>query len=176
MKHVMLDLETVSLANNAALLSIGACEFTSGKVDRVFHVKMDWTTCLINGLDVDEATIDWWDTQDPEVKKSAFSGTMTCDQALHLFTLWLESIKGGEEVCIWGNGACSDNIWIKSAYASCNKTVPWSHRNDRCYRTAVAMLRPEESVQPTIAHDALCDAIAQAETLTRVLQLRGIPL
>lgn len=176
MIHVMVDLETISLANNAALLSIGAIVFDEEHTWQEFYVKIDSLSCVKLGLHKDSATLDWWEQQDSNARKEAFSGTEQLAIVLVQFTEWLDNLKTfqGEPVTIWGNGVAADNIWLKSAYAACGFAVPWSYKHDRCYRTMMAMLDYQDAwVQPDIAHHALSDAKAQAETL--ILAMERIP-
>ena len=178
MIHVMVDLETVSLENNAALLSMGACIFDKHKVLETYYEKISLDSCIERGLHVSSDTIGWWATQDESVRAEAFSGTKELCNVLQGFTYWLTKNKSyiEEPVAMWGNGAVADNVWLKSAFTACHLEAPWDYKRDRCYRTAVAMLSPMEWVQPTVRHMPLDDAIAQAKTLIGALKLRGLPL
>ena len=47
MKHIMLDLETMSTASNAAIVAIGAVEFEpeTGKLGREFYCNVSLASC-----------------------------------------------------------------------------------------------------------------------------------
>ena len=81
------------------------------------------------------------------------------------------------DTAVWGNGATFDNVIIRSAFKAVGLPVPWSFRNDKCYRT-VANLLPKER-QPALersgtAHNALDDAITQAVHLQKVYKEIGL--
>lgn len=167
MNNVMVDLETLSLSNNPVVLSIGAVKFDANGIDEeVFYERISRESCIGLGLVEDANTRAWWEQQDPEVYAEALSGTRSLKEVLEEFTEWL-----GEDPKVWGNGACADNIWLKSAYQHCNLPVPWKFWNDRCYRTVMALHPQIDRFKPKIPHHALYDAIAQAETLGHVLTL-----
>ena len=60
MKHIMVDIETLSTAVNAAVLSIGAVEFDpmSGKIEREFYHELDLSEQANRHIDVN--TMQWW--------------------------------------------------------------------------------------------------------------------
>lgn len=164
MNNVMVDLETLGVCNNPVILSIGAVKFDSAGLGEEFYREIAVQSCERVGLVKDQSTLDWWATQDPSLYAEATSGQQSLESVLTEFTAWLS-----EGCNIWGNGACSDNIWLKSAYSACGIPVPWGHWNDRCYRTVLALFPKTERVWPKVPHHALSDAIAQALTLISVL-------
>lgn len=164
MNNVMVDLETLGVSNNPVILSIGAVKFDGAGLGEEFYREIAVQSCEEAGLVKDQSTLDWWATQDPELYTKAIGGQQTLESVLLEFSAWL-----GEECNIWGNGACSDNIWLKSAYDACGLVKPWGHWNDRCYRTVLALFPETKKVLPKIPHHALSDAVAQALTLTRML-------
>lgn len=161
----MVDLETLSLSNNPVVLSIGAVKFDANGIDEeVFYERISRESCVGLGLVEDANTRAWWEQQDPEVYAEALSGTRSLKEVLEEFTEWL-----GEDPKVWGNGACADNVWLKSAYAACDLGVPWKFWNDRCYRTVLALFPNATKIRPMVAHNALEDAEAQAKTLRSIL-------
>ena len=164
MNNVMVDLETLGVSNNPVILSIGAVKFDSTGLGEEFYREIAVQSCEEAGLVKDQSTLDWWTTQDPELYAKAISGQQSLESVLLEFSAWL-----GEACNIWGNGACSDNIWLKSAYAACGVELPWKHWNDRCYRTVLALFPKTWRVTPKIPHHALSDAVAHALTLISIL-------
>lgn len=164
-ENCMLDLETVSLANNPGLLSIGACMFNNTEILRVFYMTVDLESCLSVGLDQSKLTMDWWQSQPDDVRKEAFSGGTPLRIALMKFKKWY-----GKNVPIWSHGAVNDTVWLDSAYKACDMSVPWFYRNVNCYRTMINQFPPDVWVYPEIAHNALEDAIAQAKTLQGIIR------
>jgi 3' exoribonuclease, RNase T-like len=182
MKHIMLDLETLGTGNTAAIVAIGACEFdlhgegVEPTPRHQLYVPITPESAIKAGLVVDGSTIRWWLQQSDAARKSTFP-----DDALDLHTAcsylcgFVEQY--GKDVAVWGNGATFDNVIIRSAFKAVGLPVPWSFRNDKCYRTAVNLLpeaRRPEFVRSGTAHNALDDAITQAIHLQKCIKELGI--
>jgi len=189
MKHIMLDLETMGNGSNAAIVAIGAVEFNlPGRVREhwqakpgEFYQKVDLESSVKAGMQIDTSTLLWWLKQSDEARKSTFEGdTVSLTVALRNFARWVDQIDNGglgANCAIWGNGATFDNVIIRSAFKAVGLPVPWSFRNDKCYRT-VANLLPKER-QPVFersgtSHNALDDAVTQALHLQKVYKELGL--
>lgn len=188
MKHIMLDLETMGNGNNAAIVAIGACEFNlPGRIrehweakPREFYQKVNLESSVKAGMQIDTSTILWWMQQSDEARKSTFQGdTMPLGDACHQFAGFVNNVSGHieKDVAIWGNGATFDNVIIRSAFKAVGLPVPWSFRNDKCYRTVINLLPKDR--QPVFersgtAHNALDDAITQALHLQKVWKELGL--
>lgn len=177
MQHVMLDLETLSSANDAAVVAIGACLFDpygDGFTDK-FYCPVDVESAMTHGS-VAGSTLKWWLKQSDAVRQQTFpeSGALELPAALAWFSAWLRN--KGTNVAVWGNGATFDNVVIRSAYAAVKLPVPWSFRNDKCYRTVINL--PGAEAVPFVrsgeAHNALDDAITQALHLQKVMAALGL--
>lgn len=175
--HIMLDLETMSLAPNAAIISIGAVEFTlgeNGRIVREFKMNVDLSSSAYHGLHIDPNTVKWWMSQSEEAKKSTFTDTCDLAEAIGCFTQWIDDGRQlGEEVYVWGNGAAADNVWIDSAYKAVCYDKPWRHTNDRCFRTVKSLYPKIEISDEAIAHDSLCDARWQARYLIELFGVKN---
>lgn len=165
----MVDLETMSLAKDAAIVSIGAVRFdlaTGFMADRFYRV-VNLKSSQRAGGKIDAETVMWWLEQSTEARK-ALTGDdgVLIETALIEFSAWCRqaSFDG-----LWGNGAAFDNVVLDGAYKRLSKTSPWTHKQDRCYRTIKALFKhvPEEQMKGT-AHNALDDARHQAEHLCKI--------
>ena len=58
-KHIMLDLETMGLDPNAAIISIGAVHFTKDELLEEFYTAVSLKSCVDLGLTMTQSTIDW---------------------------------------------------------------------------------------------------------------------
>lgn len=159
MKNVMVDLETLSSSNRAMIVSIGAIEFdlNTGELGSVYYtnVKPD------DRFEISGQTVMWWLGQSKEAQSRLLDGVQhPIDFVLRDFAKWYP--KGA---ALWGNGATFDNVILRHAYNVCGITPPWHYRDDRCFRTAKAMLPQVMWPEHGVAHDALADAIAQAKYL-----------
>lgn len=167
--HAMIDLETLSTAHNAVVLSIGACIFDDDHkpVTEKFYANLEIDTQLALSRNVSQSTFMWW-LQQTEAARDAIVRTERQDtkNTLVSFARWLDTHN---VVGVWGNGAAFDNILLESMYDDYKLPRAWKYNQNFCYRTLAAIAGPiAESksfmrILPTVAHDALADAIAQAQ-------------
>lgn len=167
-RHCMLDLETMGIATNAAIIAIGAVLFDRDQVyeTRAFYEVVNLESATKHGGSVSPSTILWWMQQ-----SAAARGAITEHQglplpdALNRFSEWLP-----QGSWLWGNGADFDNIILAHAFNACEILRPWSFRDNRCYRTLAALHPhiPQSNVNP-IQHHAKEDAIYQARHARQIL-------
>lgn len=154
MKHVMIDLETLSLQPNAAIIEIAAKEFNPVKEIEVpnntFHEFVDSTSCAMHGMDFDKATIEWWSQQELPLKKhfDTFISDYPIGYALNELTDYLHATAPDGDMMLWSQGADFDIAILRSAYRNVlGKELPVKYRNVRDARTyfleLVKVLQPE---------------------------------
>jgi hypothetical protein len=65
--HVMLDLETWGTSPGSALRSVGAVTFSPygepGFTEAAFYANIDRHSCVLAGMTIDPAIVDWWSRQ-----------------------------------------------------------------------------------------------------------------
>lgn len=169
-KHIMIDLETMGLRPNAAIISIGAVYFDASNVLSEFYSNVSLKSCLDLGLTTDQSTIDWWHKQSVEARM-AWQRDDAPDlmAALTQFTVWLRSIGGQKEICPWGNGADFDLTILGSAHRALDVDPPWQFYNHHCFRTMKNMFQVVDFPRQGTHHNALDDAKHQAVHLQRIL-------
>jgi len=140
---IMLDLETVDLGTNPALLQIAAVAFNikTGKVYSTFSIFVDYKSGLELGLTKSQSTLDWWSSQKDETKEKVWNGEPRFDTtaALINFISWAISVSEKEKIYLWGNGIKADNVWITSALKAAGLRDPFHYRNDMDLRTAIRL-------------------------------------
>ncbi len=168
--NIMLDLEVLSCASNAAIISIGAVHFNAEDILNNFYQVIDLDSCLRYGRKVDGATLAWWMHQSEEAR-AVFQETKTVSltQCLLAFTSWCNHCKksdNAEDIAMWGNGSDFDNVILQEAYSRCCYTRPWNFRSNRCYRTIKNTFSkvPKREFEG-VEHNALADAENQAQHL-----------
>ena len=170
--HCMLDLETLGTGPDAMILSIGATKFDPSKEGVIdsFHVGVDLSQVAhsIHGLygQIDPATVGFWLAKEREAGRAALDEVSKTDMASALdgFAMWL----GDQNALVWGNGAAFDNVILRRAFERLGLDTPWSHWNDRCYRT-IKNLAPAIVLERFGAHhSALDDAVSQTLHLQRI--------
>lgn len=166
MNHVMLDLETLGNKPNSVILAIGACAFERGRIVAEFYQRIEAGSCTRAGLQMDTDTVLWWMQQKDEARLELCKpGGVDLKTALSEFTTWI----GDNNPCLWGNGSDFDNVILRNAYDRMRHHADWwKFWNNRCYRTVKALNPGIRAEKPTVAHNALADAIAQAKHLMRI--------
>lgn len=162
--HVMVDLEAADNGPRSAIVSIGATCFWGPHRDQQFYTAIDLNSNWYTGLTIGADTMGWWDKQSPEAR-AVFDdpNRIPLSQALVEFARWMRPFR---EPRIWGNGAAFDNVILRSAYDAVGQKAPWHFWHDRGFRTIKAMVGKPVEVRGT-AHNALADAIAQADYLLK---------
>lgn len=173
MLNIMLDLETMGMGCNSAIVAIGAVEFTEdlGITSR-FYKTVDLQSCLDKGLDITGATVMWWMKQSEEARRSICENNISLEDALKTFHNWIS--KGKDDVQIWGNGAAFDNAILKNAYSKFKIDNPWPHWSDRCYLTIKNSFSYVESKQRGTFHNALNNANYQANHLLQLIKVHKL--
>lgn len=169
MNDVMIDLETLDTSASAAILSIGACRFNESEIDNDgFYRVIKIQSNIDEGRTISGSTLAWWMTQG-ERAKAVFTDpkAVTLDQALDELREWLGSPIEAKNVRVYGNGANFDISILDHAYAAGGQTSPWEFYNVRCFRTLKSLpsARGVSKPENALAHNALFDAIAQAQHL-----------
>lgn len=172
--HVMVDLETLSIGPDAAILSIGAVKFDPYDAEiplDAFYQAVDAASSQQAGLKISATTVQWWlhPSQDEARKKYMSERHTDLFSALDGFEEWY-----GDAKPLWGNGAGFDNVILRHAFQSVGLVPPWSFRDDRCYRTLKALCPDIKAPLPDVAHHALGDAVAQAKHLQAIFQHLGL--
>ncbi len=172
MKNVMLDLETMSTASNAAIISIGACEFDEfGVEENTFYRTISLDSCTHRGLQIDGSTIEWWLKQSSAAQKAITKDNEVLGQVLKAFAEWLPK----DNVQVWGNGSDFDCVILQNAYKTYNGTEPpWPFWNNRCFRTMQNSFPSLELDRKGTHHNALDDAIFQAEYLIKLIEKNNL--
>lgn len=169
--RIMLDLETMSTASNAAITQIGACA-NDGRPP--FKATVTLRSSMKAGLHVDASTIMWWMQQSDEARASLCDAAQPLDEALLSFASWLEYQGKPIECELWAFPAQFDVTILGEAYRAEDMTIPWHYRAPRCLRTAVALSGVEKPAESGVKHDALADAQWQMGWLDVVLAKLGV--
>lgn len=166
MRNIMIDLETMGTDSDAAIVSIGAVEFSHLGLGRTFYSPINLQSNLEDGRSVTGSTIEFWLKQDEAARLALCDIKSSLRTILYQLSDWMPA-----DPIVWGNGATFDNVILANAYKALEISVPWKFYNDRCYRTLKALC-PEIETEPFIGtkHNALADAVHQAKHAVRCLQ------
>lgn len=175
MDEVMLDLETLGSTPNSMIATIGAVKFDKVHgLGEEFYAVIDVVDAQKKGynFDIQASTFLWWLQQSKEAQDALCSKDMIpIEEALRRFNSFCERDKSEEVgLTMWGNGADFDCVLLSNAYDKCGIKKPWSFRNNRCFRTVKGLLPTVKIAKNESAHNALGDAIHQANHLIQILQ------
>jgi len=178
--NIMLDVESVSLKSNAAILSIGAAAFSPNEllageaIQDTFYLNVDVQTCVDLGLSFDWNTIMWLLKQDKAVGEALQSNRLPLRAALYNL---VEFINNGNNDYVWSKPSRFDIPILENALSVCNIDVPWDRHKVMCAHTINSLLDTDPTrktyVPDTLgltAHNALDDCIKQAYDLSYKLE------
>lgn len=174
---VMIDMETMSSRNNAAIATLGAVAFNPdiitplGEMDsrNFFNGYLDLRKQ--EGRHFDGDTIYWWLQQSLEARvalRPKFN--VQPDEprrVLQQFSDWCYTV--GAKRC-WSYGATFDNVLLVDIYRWVGLNCPIHYRDQACARTVIQLASlPRPQVAGLVAHGALDDAIVQTIWLQQSL-------
>jgi hypothetical protein len=162
--RVMVDIETLGLTRDAAIISLGAVRFDAGKLGTTFHRQISLASNNRHDRHIDEDTWNWW-TEDRGAEESFLRDGDTLEAVLSDFAEWY-----GEAAEVWANAPSFDCEALEHAYDQIDSPEPWDFYEERCYRTLSALpVAPELEMQGE-EHNALDDAFHQARVAKITLQ------
>lgn len=130
--HNLIDLETLGLKQDAAIISIGVAKFNieTGKIQKIFHGNIKWDSALKYG-NAEPSTVAWWQQQTGTAKEAlATPAQEDSEQIMKSFVSFL-----GIDPIVWGNGACFDLGKLEHWFEKNSQPHPWFYRNTRDVRT-----------------------------------------
>lgn len=169
---LMIDLETLSTAQNSCIFDIGLCFFNALNPDRS-DMHVDHFLVSPDNGHISAATVDWWMEQEPEarerLKAAVRTGRNMGDALSWLYGQITKYGVGTDVIRVWGHGPCFD-ITILEYHIGESAYLPmWSYRNIRDTRTLNMLVdgrcgKPEDYVGRLggTFHKAEHDAQAQA--------------
>lgn len=174
---LMVDLETLATLPTASLLSIGAVFFNieEGLMDE-FYIVVNTDSCEAAGLTKSASTLQWWERQSDAARtvlnEARSENSASLQDALGQFREFIKARANMNKLKVWGKGPSFDNAILHNAFGAVGTTVPWKYYNDRCVRTLMDLdPQPEEDTPfQGVAHNALDDAVSQANLAVRILR------
>ena len=173
MKRVMIDLETLSTFPNAAVIAIGVVirddSSLSHKQARSWFIDRD----RVIGHE-DQATIDWWNAQDPRVRNQVFGGHQHPHEVLVELNGFLRSNgitpERTDDVRCYASPAMFDFPILRHQYQQLEIIPAWSWRTERCLSTMMKEIKDHfgieiRDVHPELKHHPVHDCLSQFREL-----------
>lgn len=150
---ITFDLESLSLASNAAIVQIAAVVFNrhASSADELFPInippfecKVDIRSCVADGFDFSPSTVKWWAEKPEEVKAEVLSGECyPLQEVFSNFIEWLNEVKTATQsdmLCLWAQGSDFDISVLRTILRTYNleERFPVPYHNYRDARTFIA--------------------------------------
>lgn len=164
----MIDGETPdSNAATTSFLTIAAVPFDPMSANILpadhFYYRCSLDSLKESGFSVSQDTLDWWGKQSNEAFAEAFGGTKPIMHMFSAFHTYISILKESfGDVIVWGNGANFDNVICEHSFKKLGMSVPWSYKNNRCFRTLKELFPEIPIVYEGVKHNAVDDARNQA--------------
>ena len=172
MKHIMIDLETLGIQADAAIIAIAAVEFdpVTGESEAQFYTEISRESCWALGMSVSQSTLDWWAKQGPEaqaVLDPLYPFTIT--KALTELSDFIKDVVQADDITIWAHGSF-DPVLLDSAYNKIKVKTPWPYWAPKDIRT-LQYLAGKVDVGEFVgtSHKAIDDCYHQIKYVTAML-------
>lgn len=170
MTDVMLDLETLSTRQDAAVVQIGACYFDrlTGAIGRSVKHTIPFNIATSKGAHIDPSTVAWWLEQSDEARSSILDSSFS----MHCLEDYVDLMQVFLKDCtkIWCHASFDIGI-IQNMFRSTLSVFPISHRDVVDLRTLVYLADLNIKQFPRVGthHDALADCIFQVGYAVKAL-------
>ena len=170
---LMLDVESFGIAEDAALVGIGAVFFDlqTQAIGPTFNAAIHLATSMAAGGTVEASTILWWLGQSEAVRSTVRFGARDVRVVMTEFCDWVRARSDTKTVRTWGNSAAFDCGKISNTLRRLGLDTPWHWTRERCFRT-VRNQYPQVEYDPSQkigeAHDPLVDAMFQVQHLLKL--------
>lgn len=171
---VMLDIETVSKAPSAVILSLGAVKFdpyTETEPTSPFYHLLDFDQQVELGRDVNAETLEWWGKQPANIQAACFGdeGRTKVEDFLKEFNRYLVGVDR-----VWAQGIVFDFGILENLYWMMKTPKPWKYNQVRDSRTLFDLGYDPRREMQVEAHNALADAYFQARAVQKVYKRLNI--
>ncbi|WP_224250578.1 MULTISPECIES: 3'-5' exonuclease [Klebsiella/Raoultella group] len=183
----MIDIETLSTQPNAAICAIGAVFFepSTGQIGPSFYETIDPRTSQVRGAHISADTVMWWLRQDKEPISELVNSKSHEIEVMINFARFIEDASPEtmkKLLKVWCKGGSFDFPIIKSAFERSSlegvPMLPWNFWNECCFRSLLTIAGTIGYVphpRRSVAHNALTDAVYQAEQVCEIWQLLTSP-
>lgn len=145
---VTFDLETLSLAANAAVLQVAAVAWHRHSASPnifagfpPFEAKVDLRSCAMEGFDFDSDTLHWWHEKPQALRDTMASGDCyPIDEVFAQFIQWMQDVKtstGSDGIMLWAQGSDMDIAILRHVIRKYSLALPLSYRDFRDARTFI---------------------------------------
>ena len=168
--NIMVDLETASKKENAAIVSWAMVPFfTDGnEVEDAepMELYIDLTSCFLSGMDFEKDTQDWWLKQDPKAKHSLINAEKnSIHSAAKEIYGWMLILSETYDLYLWSRGIDFDLPKVKWCFEHLleidEKDFPFKYSHKMDVRTVLKFMEidPSQYEFEGVKHRALDDCM-----------------
>ena len=192
--NIMIDLETIDTSRTAKLLSIGACSFDINRPPNLLHLFSDTfyvnvgeyselgDSRLESKFTESEQTKQWWAQQGDAAKQVLEANRVNPREAIKALFNWVRS--HGDSPVMWACPPQFDLNILSHHFEMFGLNQPWHWSKERDFRTVREVIKVKNGFMPNepkactvnektvvfTKHNALHDAIVQADKLQQIVQ------
>ncbi len=174
----MPDIETLSTASNATVLTLGACSFDldTGEVLDTISLRFSLEDQKQLARDISKSTMEWWGKQGEAAKKEAFrqDDALPVLEAVKQFDKWVVTQRSKDprmKANMWANDPDFDLVILTSLFRDVGLEPPWQYWESRSVRTMKMIAEMRKVALPKregVHHNAVDDAVHQAKLVSTV--------
>ena len=180
MRHIMIDIETAAATNDAAVLSVGLCEFdpATQAVGRTLELRATFESMRVEGRRFDPATMEWWLRQNQAAQKQLLRGprhdsAKEMAEEIRDFLLGIESNQWQRGV--WAKDPTFDCAILRSLFEDVGVDFPVHFSREYSVRTMLLIAKANGwkdilDARPEVEHGALSDATHQAKQVMAIME------
>ena len=175
MKHIMIDNETFGTRKNAVVVSVGAVAFDlDGTIDinGGLHYALNVDEQLAAGRSMNASTLKWWLEQSESARGAQMDQAVSVSYFLDRFDYFVRDRTGGSGK-IWCKGANFDIALLDSLYEHAGRKRPYAYNALGDTRSFEKFYTLADNPPDGVYHDALSDAVWQAQQLQNLCRRMG---
>ena len=160
MNRMMIDFETLDVAEMPVISSVGVVVFNENGLWECYSEKVDQQSCIDIGCTISADTEKWWTEQTESARNAAFGGTTPIKIVMEILVERYKELDCEE---IWSRGSLADIRWTNNILDKLGIEKPWKFWQEMCFRTYLKYAPLVEFKRTGEAHNALDDAMYQAK-------------
>lgn len=178
--NIMVDLETASIKENAAILSWAMVAFTTDGSEcsiEPFYRTVNLTSCFMAGMDIDRGTQDWWQQQSPESRAAILqAGGENIFSVSYDAHCWLSALAESYDLYMWCRGIDFDLPkieWCFRKFLEQNAPYKYSHKMD--VRTVLKFMQIDQAQFSFegVKHNSVDDCRHDIKMVQKAYQLKN---
>ena len=177
--NIMVDLETASTKENAAILSWAMVPFTEDGAKcelETFYRIVNLTSCFMAGMDVERGTQKWWESQTPEaraaVMKSEGESILNVTRSAYC---WLSALAETYDLYMWCRGIDFDLPKIECCFRKfLEQDAPYKYSHKMDVRTVLKFMQIDQTqfeFEGT-RHHSVDDCVHDIKMVRKAFQLK----